>query len=373
MSNEGERLRVLLDCRMARWSGVGRYTRGLVAALARRDDIAPVVVCHARDAASLTMGANAEVFSADLAPFSPMGSIELARIVRAARVDLTHCLHFPTPAPVRGPLVVTVHDLIPLVVEDVMPSAVRKAIFRAAVARALRAADAVVVPSAHTAADLERVFPGRARAVEVVAHGVDDFVKGPLAPLPANIASHAGTRFVLAMGSTRPHKGVPVLLEAFARIAEKDPSIHLLLVGPEPAGYLAAFAATTPLPLDRVAFTGALEDDVLRALYALATVFVSPSLYEGFGFPPLEAMVSGTPAIVTSAASLPEVVGDAALIVAPGDADVLVSAMSSLLSDASLAASLAEKGRARAMGMTWSDTAEKTARVYERVLSGAVA
>src|SRR5450759_843720 len=152
-------MRVLLDCRMASWSGVGRYTTGLARALAARDDVELVQVCAVGADPSVGPGAGVAVVTAAVHPFGVRGALELGRLARKVKPDLVHCPHFPTPALVRGPLVVTLHDLTPLLVSGVMPSAAKRVVYRRWNARAARLADRVVVPSRATAADVERLFP----------------------------------------------------------------------------------------------------------------------------------------------------------------------------------------------------------------------
>ena len=139
-------MRVLLDCRMASWSGVGRYTTGLARALAARDDVELVQACAAGEPPPVTPGPGAEVVAASAHPFGLRGALELERLARKAKPDIVHCPHFPTPLPVRGPLVVTLHDLTPLVVPGVMPSMARRAAYRAWNARAARLAGRIIAP-----------------------------------------------------------------------------------------------------------------------------------------------------------------------------------------------------------------------------------
>ncbi|MDZ4655864.1 MAG: glycosyltransferase family 1 protein [Coriobacteriia bacterium] len=354
-------MRILLDCRMASWSGVGRYTTGLASALARRDDIALVVACNPAAAELLTGDLNAEVFSATSAPFSLTGMWELGRIARAARADVTHCPHFPTPLPAPHPLVVTLHDLSPLIVPGLMPSAAKRALYRAWNHRAVRQANRIVTVSENTARDLARFFPVSASKTSVVLSAADDFARGELGELPSWLE---GRRYILSMGNTRPHKDVPTLVQAFEALPDKD--VMLVLVGADVPGYVASVIGASS---ERVRFTGPVDDSVLRRLYTTAELFAFPSLYEGFGLPPLEAMALGTPVITTSAASLPEVVGDAAVVVPPGDVEALAGALADVLSDNALRARLSDAGRARAATMTWERTAKETIAVYERVVA----
>jgi glycosyltransferase involved in cell wall biosynthesis len=145
----------------------------------------------------------------------------------------------------------------------------------------------------------------------------------------------------------------------------------LVLVGVEPSGYLRKELAGTPTEVsNRVAFTGSVSDAELRALYAGASAFVFPSHREGFGLPPLEAMALGTPVVCTSAASLPEVVGKAAVMFPPGDQSALVDALARVLRGPTLRQSLVEKGRRWAAQFTWETTAAATMSVYRSVLEG---
>lgn len=352
-------MRVLVDCRMATWSGIGRYCQGLVRALAETPDVEVVQMIAAGSAGP---SARAESVEAHSHPFSVRGSLEFGRIVRRVGPDVTHALHFPTPRPVSHPLVVTMQDLTPLVVPGVMPSALRRAVYRHSVGRAVRVADRILTPSDHTARDVARFFPhtdGRLRTVLLAA---DDFTLGPIGPVPEWLR---GRRFVLSMGNTKPHKDLPTLLRAFAAIA--DDSLLLVLAGVDPGDYVASILGDHP-SARRAHFTGPITDGTLRALYDRAELLAFPSRYEGFGLPPLEAMAFGTPVIVADAASVPEVVGDAALVVGPGDSAALTEAMERILREPALASDLSARGVARARELTWAHTAESTAEVYREVI-----
>jgi len=366
-------MRVLLDCRMASWSGVGRYTTGLARALAARDDVELVQVCAAGEAPPVARGPGAEVAVASAHPFGVRGALELGRLARQAKPDLVHCPHFPTPMPVRGPLVVTLHDLTPLLVPGAMPSGARRLVYRAGNARAARLASRIIVPSRATAADVTRLFAVARGKLAVTAEAADDFASGPSGPLIGALADLAAPPYLLSMGNTKPHKDLPTLLRAFAQLAPARPELRLLLVGADPPGYLAAALAGAPAgeaPDVRasVAFTGPVTDAELRKLYAGASAFVFPSRYEGFGLPPLEAMALGAPVVCADAASLPEVVGDAALLFPAGDAAALARTLARVLDDLALRERLSQAGRKRAAQFTWQRTAAATVAVYHEAL-----
>lgn len=352
-------MRVLLDCRMATWSGIGRYCMGLTRALAGLPGIDVVQMVAAADAAPVP---DAEHVTADANPFSATGAREFGRIARTVSPDITHALHFPTPRPVSHPLVVTIQDLTPLVVDGVMPSPLRRAVYRHSVRRAVDAADRILTPSEYSATDVVRFFPHAAGKVVPVLLAADDFTSGAVGALPGWLA---GKRFVLSMGNTKPHKDLATLLRAFATI--DDHELVLVLAGSDPGGYVRSVLGDDPAA-ERIRFSGPIDDDTLRALYAGAATLAFPSRYEGFGLPPLEAMSFGTPVVTSTAASLPEVAGDGALFVEPGDADGLADALRRVLDDAALAEHLAAAGRDRAAAFSWRETAEATAAVYRAVL-----
>jgi glycosyltransferase involved in cell wall biosynthesis len=362
-------MRVLLDCRMAGWSGVGRYTTGLARALAARGDVELVQICATGEDPPAPTGAGTEVLAASASPLGVRGAVEIGRLARRAGPDLVHCPHFPTPLPVHLPLVVTLHDLTPLVVPGVMPSRLKRSMYRRWNKRAARLADCVLVPSRATAAEVTQLLGGLDDKLVVTPEAADDFSSGPVGTLQGALAGVASSPYLLSMGNPKPHKGLPSLLRAFVRVARQRLTLRLVLVGVEPRGYLDKAGADMPPDIRaRVAFTGAVADDELRALYAEASAFVFPSYHEGFGLPPLEAMALGAPVVCSDAASLPEVVGDAALLFPAGDVDAMSQALTQVLADPEEQARLSRVGRERAAQFTWKRTAEATMAAYGEAL-----
>ncbi len=358
-------MRVLLDCRMASWSGIGRYTNGLVRALARSGDIEIVQVVEAGDTPPVP---DADSVESRVHAFYPTGGMELGRIVRRVAPDVTHCLHVPTPLPARHPLVVSIHDLIPLRVPGVMPSALRRAAYRFWNFRASGEADRLIANSNATKSDILRYYPHSGGYISVVPLAADDFASVDPLPVPAAIAGD-GAPYVLSMGNTKPHKDLPTLLRAFALVHETQPALRLLLVGADAPGYVREVLGDTPAT-QRVAFTGFVADGVLRSLYTDAAAFVFPSRYEGFGLPPLEAMMSGTPVVCSDATSLPEVVGDAALLFPAGDHVEAAERIRRVLEDDAVRAGLVAAGRSRASTFSWDRTAAATLAIYRELLEG---
>ncbi|HET9360065.1 MAG TPA: glycosyltransferase family 1 protein, partial [Vicinamibacterales bacterium] len=175
-------------------------------------------------------------------------------------------------------------------------------------------------------------------------------------------------QFVLYVGNIKPHKNLVRLIEAFSRLRQDHGDIKLLIIGDEISKLPALRRAVHSHKLRKhVRFLGYLKDDTLTVLYRLAAVFVFPSLYEGFGLPPLEAMASGTPVVTSNLSSLPEVTGDAAVLVDPYDVDSIEHGIRRVLDDPSLADDLRRKGLQRAREFSWERSVEETLRVYRDV------
>jgi alpha-1,3-rhamnosyl/mannosyltransferase len=351
-------MRVLLDCRMATWGGIGRYCQGLVRALAQLPGLELVQMAAP---GSLVPVPEAEVVTAARHPFSVGGAIEFGRIARRVTPDVTHALHFPVPLPAAHPLVVTIQDLTPLLVRGVMPSAAKRAVYRYKLRRAITVADRVLTPSQRTAEDVVAFVQSARGKVRPVLLAADDFTSGTVGELPEWLT---GKRFVLSMGNTKPHKELPTLLRAFAELPHAE--LLLVLAGTDPGGFVSGVLGDHPAA-SRVRFSGPISDDTLRALYTNAALLAFPSRYEGFGLPPLEAMSLGTPVVTARAGSLPEVVGEAGIMIPPGDVRALAEAMGRVLADTALAADMHTRGLARAAEFSWRHTAEGTAAVYAEI------
>ena len=180
-------------------------------------------------------------------------------------------------------------------------------------------------------------------------------------------------RFILYVGNIKPHKNLVRLIEAFAQLrAQRNDDLKLLIIGDEISKWPALRQTVHARKLHKyVRFLGFLPDDMLAPLYRLASVFVFPSLYEGFGLPPLEAMASGTPVVTSNVSSLAEMAGDAAVLVDPYDVDAIAEGIRRALTDDTLAAHLREKGLARARAFSWDEAASRTRAIYTALAANA--
>lgn len=261
----------------------------------------------------------------------------------------------------RVPTAVVVYDLVPFV-EGAHAQSRAARIERATIRRAVERSESLLCISQATQADLVRMFRGARGKTTVTPLAADASFFEPV--------EHAGHSliarpYVLAVGTLEPRKNLSRLLDAWLEI---DPSLRaehqLALVGPrgwDDEAIVAKARAAGAQVLGRV------TDDELRALYAGATAFAYPSLYEGFGLPPLEAMAAGAPVLTSNVSSLPEVVGDAALLVDPEDVGAIARGLAELMSDRDLADRLRTAGRARAQSFTWERTARETLRQMRQI------
>jgi glycosyltransferase involved in cell wall biosynthesis len=272
------------------------------------------------------------------------------------------------------PVVVTVHDIVPYLTRRQRDLQAYGGIWErwldALVTRALARADALIAVSAYTRETVVQALGYPAERVWIVLEGVDHALFHPK-KVPPDFDARYGLdprgRYVLYVGSENPRKNLPFLLRAFARLRQAMPDVRLIRVGA--VQYLPQARALQEqiehLGLsDAVIHYPSVPDEDLALFYNRADLFVFPSLYEGFGLPALEAMACGTPVVCSDAASLPEVVGDAALRVSPTDEEGWAEAMRRALTDVSLREELRARGLERARAFTWERTAQETVRVY---------
>jgi glycosyltransferase involved in cell wall biosynthesis len=293
----------------------------------------------------------------------------LPLLARRHRLDLMHGTMNVISPGVGRPTVVTVHDLAFLTFPETVTRR-RYQYLKWATGRSVRSAARVLTVSEATKRDVIARFGIPAERVDVTPLGVESRFR-PAAPDDMDrLVRRLGLRlpFVLSVGTLEPRKNLPTLLRAFKRIATEVP--HTLVVaGAEGWKSEGVKRALEEVKLgDRLTFTGFLPDADLPALYSAAEAFAFPSLYEGFGLPVLEAMACGTPVLTAADSSLPEVAGDAALLVDPRDDEAIAEGLRSLLTDSALRASLSSAGIARAVGFTWQRTAECTVAAYRRAV-----
>lgn len=380
-------MRIAID---ARWifekaSGIGVHTRELLKGLSAVDGQNEyLVLFDSRERLQPTMADIATAgkgrFTARLFPhgvFSISGQALLPRLLTREQVDVFHSPNYMIPFAAfpgtRGGkprCVVTIHDVIPLKFRDHAPRS-RKSrffpLFRRVMLEVGRRADMFIAVSKCTRGDIIeqlRIPSDRVDRIRVIYNGVS----GEFRPR-AESETRTERRTVLYVGRADPYKNCVRLVEAFARAAEQcDFPINLLMVGAVDPRYPEARLAALRLGInDRVRWTALSGRDLVEA-YRDAGVLVLPSLYEGFGLPVAEAMACGTPVICGNRGALPEVAGDAAILVDPTDTEGLAGQITKALSDRKLAATLVERGLKQSARFTWRRAAEETTQVYREAM-----
>ena len=351
-------------------TGVGVFAAGVIEALARRDDVdvvAYAVSWRGRTELAAQVPADVVATSRPAAArlvFSAWQRFDRPRIEAwTGPVDVVHATNFVGP-PARVPSVVTVHDLSPLHYPDLVEPVSRRFIglIRRALARGAQL-------HAHTAfgrdelVSLLGVEPDR---VTVVHPGFTPLPDA--APLPADAVRPGAARYIAALGTIEPRKDLPTLISAFDAVAGDHPDVVLALAGASRWGQPALDAAVAATAhRDRIVQLGYVSEETKAALLRGASVFAYPSLYEGFGFPPLEAMSVGTPVLTTRAGPLPEVVGDAALLVEVGDVGGVAAGLAELLAGGAVRDDLVRRGREQVARYSWERCAAELVALYRRL------
>jgi glycosyltransferase involved in cell wall biosynthesis len=363
-------------------AGIGRYTRGLVHALAGLDRANRYTLfCVGRDgeAADPAQGWPAN-FSLKVSSVpsrwltAGWHKLKLPLPVEqlAGDSDIFHSPDFTLPPLRRAAGVVTIHDLSFLRLPEFADPGLREYLRKRvpdSVARARR----VLADSENTGRDLVELLNVPAEKISVVPPGVGrEFrpVRDTVHMNEVRARYHLPQWFILFVGTIEPRKNLARLISAYGQLRRHTGLPHALVLAGNP-GWLneGIYEQVGKEGLnEHVLFPGFVADADLPALYTLADLFAFPSLYEGFGIPPLEAMACGTPVVASNNSSLPEAVGRAALLVDAEDVDGLADAMARVLGDATLRARLADMGRAQAARFTWSAAAARLLRAYEATL-----
>jgi glycosyltransferase involved in cell wall biosynthesis len=367
-------MRVAIDARKLHDFGIGTYIRNLLRQLARIDhDTEYVLLCGEADIGiAAQLGPN---FRAVLEPspnYSIREQIHIPWVLRRERPDLYHAPHYVLPAAVSCSSVVTIHDCIHLMFPQYLPNRGAYAYARAQMWTAAHRSDCILTVSDASKRDILHLFNIPPEKIVVVYNAIDaHFSVTPPADAVGRVRERyqLNHRFVLYVGNIKPHKNLVRLIEAFNELRTGElEDLKLLIIGDEISKLPALRRAVHRHKLHKhVRFLGYVPDDQLAVLYRLAAVFVFPSLYEGFGLPPLEAMASGTPVVVSNVSSLPEVVGDAAVLVDPHDVDSIVDGLRLVLTDPARAEEMRRKGLERAREFSWERSVARTLDVYKRV------
>jgi glycosyltransferase involved in cell wall biosynthesis len=354
-------------------AGLGRYTANLARALLALGEPLTGFVNHRAESRLAAPLSDITKFSANLsrkpwrlrAAVSYFGGPSLDAALPG--VTLFHATEHLLPYLTQARSVITLHDVAYLRFPQ-HHLWQNRLYLTLMVPRFLRRADAVICVSEATRRDALHFYRLAPAKVHVVTEGVEP----PFAPIAAPAARETirakyrlPQRFILHIGTLEPRKNLKVLLEAYAVLRPHLPEVGLVLAGGKGWLYQDFFTQLRALGLEpHVTLTGYVPDADLPALLNCAEVFAFPSVFEGFGLPPLEAMACGVPVICSDASSLPEVVGDAGILLNPADVAAWGQALTRLLGDPALRADLGARGQARARQFTWEHAAKRTRDIY---------
>ncbi|PYQ88563.1 MAG: glycosyltransferase family 1 protein [Acidobacteria bacterium] len=370
-------VRIGIDARKLHDFSIGTYIRNLLRQLARLDRQTEfVVLCRPEDRETLSsLGENFRVVTETSGNYSVAEQLKIPIALRREGVTLFHAPHYVLPPLVHCRSVVTIHDCIHLMFPQYLPNRVALAYARTSIRLAARRATRVLTVSESSKRDILRFVDTEPDKIDVIYNAFDD--RFGVEPREEDVVRvreryQLGDEFVLYAGNVKPHKNLERLIQAFNAVRKRGlDHLKLVLIGDEISKYAALRRAVHHHQLHKyVRFLGYLPEETLAVMYRLAAVFVFPSLYEGFGLPPLEAMASGTPVVTSNLSSLPEVVGDAAMLVDPYDPQAIADGMQRVLTDERLRRELRTKGLARARQFSWETSVRRVREIYGEVNNG---
>lgn len=353
--------------------GIGTYSRNLLREYAEAA-LDVVVFCQDEEKQTIPLADSFTLVPANMSPLAPHAKSAFASLVKESGVDLLHAPSPWAPTPLPVPLVSTMHDVTPFLYPHSVPFHLRLR-YRKQLRETLEESRRVITVSQilfSTLSVYARVDPAKVR---VIHNGVSDIFVPQTDQTVLSVVRHRYSlpeRFALWAGDFRQEKNVPFLIQSWSRMRRRllDPP-PLVLAGAQKVDYGRVRDEVGKRGLEgEVLFPGFIGDEDLPAVYSAASLFVFPSLAEGFGLPPLEAMACGTPCVVSNSSSLPEVTGSAALLFDPTSLDAFEECVNRVLTQPELREHLREQGLRQAARFRWSRSAEQTLEVYQSALAG---
>src|SRR6185436_16502663 len=369
--------KIAIDARKWRDYGIGTYVRNLVRHLAHLDrETTYFLFCDPADEATLRDLAENFVPVVDSSRgYRLQEHLSIPLKLRRLGVDLLHSPHYVLPLLCRRRAVVTIHDCIHLLFPEYLPNRMALTYAQRMMGHAVAHSSLVFTVSEASRNDILRFYPSAdPERVQVVPNAIDAAIlEDPGEEVMERVKERYQIRgrFVLYAGNIKPHKNLERLIAAFGQLKQRPghDDLKLLIIGDDVASYGSLRRSMEGAGVRQdVRFFGFVPQQTLAALYRQASVFAFPSLYEGFGLPPLEAMACGTPVVTSRISSLPEVTGDAALLVDPYSVDDIADGLERVLGDQAFADELRRKGRLRAASFSWERSVKALHEGYMQVL-----
>lgn len=364
-----------IDARKAQDFGIGTYVRNLVQALAGLDrENRYVLFARPQDQElfqDLPETFRVVVESAPVYSLRELAALSL-QIVKQ-RLDLYHATHYVLPWMLPSKVVVTIHDIIHLLYPDFLPNRFAFLYAQRMIRRSLARGDRIITVSGNTRADLLRYFDVDNRKIEVIYNGVEDLYRRRVSREELEhwqLVLGIAPPYLLFVGNPKPHKNLDTVVKAYARARRQAGfTAPLVCVGNRAANEFKIRQRAESLGVgSHVRLLGHVPQEALPAIYQGATLFLYPTLYEGFGLPIVEAMASGLPVITSNTSALKEIGQGYALLVEPLDVAGMADAIARAMTDADLRRDLAERGERRAEDFRWQEAAAKTLAIYRSLL-----
>jgi glycosyltransferase involved in cell wall biosynthesis len=371
-------VRIALDIRRMTEFGIGTYTRNVVRALGRLDSTTKYFLIGSPEKVKEIGQLRANFHTVPLleADTTAKGYFEFRTILKRLNVDLVHIPQlFWLPRSLPCPYVMTVHDVLEHMSRSKGHSGLRRSLHYQLTRRVLLGATRIFAVSQFSKSEVEKLFGIQPQKIEVVYNAIDErFLHGHANDADRQLIAErylVTYPFLLYAGRISPHKNLVRIIEAFSALKgelEKEdrlPDLKLIIIGDDLSGHpdLRRTVIRSGVQ-NEVRFFGFVPIDILRIFYDLAIAFLFPSLYEGFGLPPLEAMAHGTPVITSNTSSLPEVMGKAAVLVNPENVFEIMRATHRVLVDPALREKLKLRGYERSKHFSWDESARRILKVY---------
>ena len=364
-------MRIAFDLRRIKNPGIGRYMKCLAEAVVAQAPEHEYLLILPRDGdrAISVRGNRAERLLTSIPYYSVREQVALPLILRRHKVDMLHSPHFNLPLFRPCSTVVTIHDVIYLACKDDLPSQLGRLYYRGMMAAAVRLADRVLTVSEFSKNDIVRFLHADPEKIEVIYSGVDPRFqrlreRAKIEPVLSRY--RIDEDYILYAGIYKPRKNHAGLLRAFREFLKNGQKAKLVIAGPIADGETELRGLANQLGIaEKLIIPGFVPDSDLPALYCGARLYACPSLYEGFGFTVLEAMACGVPVVCSTATSLPEVAGDAAVFADAQNPREFAGALSHVFCSAELRGQLIERGLKNCARFSWESAARSALAAYQ--------
>lgn len=371
-------MRIGIDARMLKASGIGTYLTNLLLELDKLDKRNEYIIfILTKDIKNLELSSKFKLVTTNFPWYSFKEQIFFPSLLNKYKIDIMHFPHFNIPVFYRGKFIVTIHDLTHLDFKLSRASAhnrlyyefkhqTHKIVFRKAIVNSRKI---ITVSNYVKNQILERFNVGKSK-IEVTYESADSDVANLSKQISIKTQQGILKKFnikppyIFYVGNTHPHKNIEGLIRAFAELRKRYQYLQLVLSGKEDFFWRRLKSAVNDKNIKDVKFTGFLEKDELVSIYKNAQAFIFPSFSEGFGIPPLEAMICGTAVVSSNKTALPEIIDDAAMYFDPYDPEDIVEKISLVLNDNKLRKRLIEAGKKRVKDFSWERLAKQTLEVY---------